>query len=398
MQSSSYFNKSFVFGIVSCLLIGSCRKEKLILSEKDRLTSQELSAPNNEESRIFESVTLKAEPNNTGFSFRCKYTKDKIKSLSKILIEIEINEEWYKLSSELKKNTGSSFKISAGETLSKLITEGKTYTLYISVYDSDGKQTGKTETFSVVAKEKKIKIKDHIIWSQGHDHKKGDNYGHMRVYFSLPNSYTTSYEKLLKSGNMVLAFEGKIQYSKSVSSSKSSNISQKFIVSDIQENDNGQWYTDIRFDEKNSWEKGSIDGTLILYDDEGELEDEKTISEEKIDEFLYDKKESPDYISSGIYSTDKGANWVFEMIIADRGGWGDSVIWQFDNPIKKQIGLTYSGNDKYGNEIFKATLNSKSDNLKPEAGISYSFGTLILSLGSGTRTSAGSANNKAELL
>lgn len=394
MQTHSYFNKSLVIGIVSCLIIMSCRKEKLAIQGNKSASLSESSAPDNNDTRIFESVILKTETKNTGYSFRFKQTKDKIKSISKIKLEIEINNEWYSLSSELKKSEASTFKIAAGETISELLTDGKTYTLFVTCYNSSGKQIGNTETFNVEAKEKRIKIKDHMVWSQGHDTKTISNYGHIRVYFSLPRP-KAYYEQLLKSGSMMLTFNGELKYRKS---GKSVDVSLKFMVDNLQENDHGQIYTDINFQDPTEWANGNLEGTLSLYETDDDLEDEKTISESDISKYLYDKNESPDLLSTKIYSFDKGTTWTLEMTIADRGGWGDSVIWEFDKPINSKVGLTYSGDDKYGNEIFKTTINSKSDNIKFDPGTIYSYTTVVLRLGIGTRTSTGQANNKAELL
>lgn len=384
----------------------ACKKEKLRISEpSDNNSLAQSSAPGNNDKGLVSDIILKTEPRNTGYSFRVKYTKDKIKTLAKIVVEIEINNEWYTLTHETKETDKPVFRIPAGEKISQLLTDGKFYTVFVTSYDETGKQIGKTETFSVEAKEKSIKIKDKMVWSEGHDTRTKGIYGNIRVYFNLPRP-KSYYQEQLEKGDMLLTFNGRIQYRKSGSLSKAMDISTKFFITDLQENDNGQVYTDISFGDPNNWNLGVLEGTLSLIDSDAETEAETEIDESEISQLLFDKSESPDFLTSRIYSTDKGLTWNIEMTIADRGGWGDSMTCKFEKPsdkntekpFKGQMGMQYTGTDKAGNEVYRATLSSKEDNVKFDAGTTYSYNVLVFRLGSGTRTSAGTASSKAELL
>ena len=106
--------------------------------------------------------------------------------------------------------------------------------------------------------------------------------------------------------------------------------------------------------------------------------------------------DEPEILGSRIGSRDGGATWIVEVAIADLGNWVNTVNYRFletngPAPLQQEVTLflvRQEGNLKvYSNKVFFDGNPKGSD-----------YQALISNLGTGTRTTTGQANNKAELL
>lgn len=111
------------------------------------------------------------------------------------------------------------------------------------------------------------------------------------------------------------------------------------------------------------------------------------------------KRNAPVVLSSTLTSKDKGATWDITVTIEDKGQWVEKMVYEFIKPYPgpapatNLITLVRVG-EKTGNvEIYAATGIKFEQN---PAGFIYT--AMVYYFGSGTRISAGQANNKAELL
>jgi len=109
-------------------------------------------------------------------------------------------------------------------------------------------------------------------------------------------------------------------------------------------------------------------------------------------------KTEPVLLSTRLFSTDGGKTWNYEAVIQDNGQWVEKVQVEFVKP--------YEGPAPVYNPIGLTLVATKEGNIKMYSGkvefdgnpAGFIYTAIINQFGSGTRTSAGQANNKAELL
>jgi hypothetical protein len=111
------------------------------------------------------------------------------------------------------------------------------------------------------------------------------------------------------------------------------------------------------------------------------------------------KKNAPVMLSSTLTSKDKGATWDITVTIEDKDQWVEKMIYEFIKPYPGPAPTTnpftlVRVGEKPGNvEVYAATGIKFEQN---PTGFIYT--AMVYHFGSGTRRSAGQANNKAELL
>jgi hypothetical protein len=109
--------------------------------------------------------------------------------------------------------------------------------------------------------------------------------------------------------------------------------------------------------------------------------------------------DEPVVLSSTLTSKDKGLTWDITVTIDDKGKWVEKVIYEFAKPyagpapLLNPITLVRTGEASGTIEVYSAS-GIKFEK-SPEG---FTYGGLIYQFGSGTRTSAGQASSKAELL
>ncbi len=107
----------------------------------------------------------------------------------------------------------------------------------------------------------------------------------------------------------------------------------------------------------------------------------------------------PLLLSTSLTSKDGGATWDITVTLEDKGQWVEKVVYEFAKPyagpapLVNPITLVRTGEASGNIEVYTATGIKFEKN---PVGSTYS--AIVYGFGSGTRTSSGQANNKAELL
>jgi hypothetical protein len=111
------------------------------------------------------------------------------------------------------------------------------------------------------------------------------------------------------------------------------------------------------------------------------------------------KADEPVVLSSTLTSRDKGLTWDIAVTLEDKGQWVEKVVYEFAKPyagpapLVNPITLVRTGEASGNVEVYTASGIKFEKN---PAGFTYN--ATVYRFGSGTRTSSGQANNKAELL
>jgi hypothetical protein len=110
------------------------------------------------------------------------------------------------------------------------------------------------------------------------------------------------------------------------------------------------------------------------------------------------KNDEPVIKSTRIFSIDGGKTWTYQAIIQDNGRWVEKVQVEFEknpeapNPVINPINLSRVKELEGNIEIYEGDVKFYGD---PN---SFGYSAMVYQFGSGTRSTAGQANNKAELL